>query len=105
VSEPQRAATVLAAAVLAHPGVARLDGGPFGTIASYLPGRRIDGIRIGVGDEPVELAVVARLDIPLPRLAEELAAIVRGICGPVAVDVTFSDVQLDPAPGAGAAVS
>ena len=63
----------LAAAVRAHPGVARLDGGPFGTVASFLPGRRrVDGVRIGVGDEPVELAVVARSGMPLPQLADEL---------------------------------
>ena len=86
----------LAAAVRAHPAVARLDGGPFGTVASFLPGRRrIDGVRIGIGAEPVELSVVARWGTPLPRLGAELGAIVRGLCGPVAVDVTFSDVVLD----------
>ena len=90
----------LAAAVLAHPGVARLDGGPFGTVASFLPGRRVDGVRIGVGDEPVELAVVARLGTPLPQLAAELGAIVHRVCGPVAIEVTFSDVEV----GAGSAV-
>jgi hypothetical protein len=96
-------AAELAAAVRAHPGVARLDGGPFGTVASFLPGRRrIDGVRIGVGDEPVELAVVARPGLPLPRLGAELGAIVRRLCGPVAVDVTISDVELGPATGTGA---
>ena len=84
----------LAAAVLAHPGVARLDGGPFGTVASFLPGRRVDGVRIGIGDEPVELAVVARLGTPLPQLAAELGAIVHRVCGPVAIEVTFSDVEV-----------
>lgn len=85
----------LAAAVLAHPGVARLDGGPFGTVASFLPGRRrIVGVRIGTGDEPVELAVVARFGIPLPRLADELGAVVRALLGPVGVEVRFSDVDI-----------
>jgi hypothetical protein len=82
----------VAAAVLAHPAVARLDGGPFGTIASLLPGRRVEGVRIGEGDEPVEIAVVARLGTPLPALADELGALVRAVLGPVAVDVTISDV-------------
>ncbi len=83
----------VAAAVLAHPAVARLDGGPFGTVASLLPGRRrVEGVRIGVGDEPVQIAVVARLGTPLPRLADELGAAVRALLGPVAVDVTISDV-------------
>jgi hypothetical protein len=78
--------------VRAHPGVARLDAGPFGTVASLLPGRRVAGVRIGAGDEPVELAVVARYGTPLPRLAAELGGVVRGMLGPVGVDVTFSDV-------------
>jgi hypothetical protein len=89
---PDRAVE-LADAVLAHPGVARLDGGPFGTVASHLPGRRrVVGVRIGVGDEPVELAVVARFGTPLPQLADELGALVRGLLGRVGVEVTFSDV-------------
>lgn len=86
----------IAAAVLAHPAVARLDGGPFGTVASHLPGRRrVLGVRVGVGDEPVEIAVVALLGTPLPRLADELGAIVRVLLGPVEVEVTVSDVT-DP---------
>lgn len=82
----------IAAAVLAHPGVARLDGGPFGTIASHLPGRRLAGVLVGEGDEPVRVAVVARFGRPLPALADELGAAVRAVLGPVAVDVTFSDI-------------
>ena len=90
-------ATELAVQVSAHPDVVRLDGGPFGTVASHLPGRhRVLGVRIGVGDEPVELAVVARFGVSLPGLAEEIGAVVRGLLGPVAVEVTFSDVA-DPA--------
>jgi hypothetical protein len=57
------------------------------------------GVRIGVGDEPVELAVVVRLGTPLPQLAEELAGLVRGLLGPVPVEVTFADVVSEPAPG------
>ena len=92
-ADPDARAAAVAAAVLAHPAVARLDGGPFGTIASHLPGRRrILGVRIGIGDEPVEVAVVARMGTVLPRLAEELSALVRGVLGSVLVEVTVSDV-------------
>jgi hypothetical protein len=88
-----RTVDAVAAAVLGHRGIARLDGGPFGTVASHLPGRRrVLGVRIGTGDEPVQIAVVARLGVPLPQLAEEVGAAVRGVLGPVAVEVTFSDV-------------
>ena len=58
-----------------------------------------NGVRIGIGDEPVELAVVARLGTPLPQLAAELGAIVHRVCGPVAIEVIFSDVEV----GAGSA--
>lgn len=99
--DPSSRASALAGALAAHPGVAKLDGGPFGTVTSHLPGRRrVLGVRIGVGDEPVEIAVVARLGMPLPQLAEELGAVVRGLLGPVAVEVTFSDVVPAVEPGA-----
>lgn len=89
---PGRAARV-AAAVLAHPDVVRLDGGPFGTVASHLPGRRrILGVRIGVDDEPAEIAVVARIGVVLPGFADELGAVVRGVLGAVPVEVTVSDL-------------
>jgi len=98
---PPGTADSVAAAVLAHPAVARLDGGPFGTVASYLPGRRrVVGVRLPQEDgAAAEIAVVARLGTPLPRLAGELAAAVRTVLGPVPVDVTVSDV----APGVVAA--
>lgn len=86
-------ASAVASAVAAHPGVAALDGGPWGTVASHLPGRaRVVGVRLGVGAEPAEIAVVARLGVPLPQLADELADAVRGVLGPVPVEVTVSDV-------------
>lgn len=88
---------VVAEAVLAHPSVLGLDGGPFGVIASHLPGRHLPGVRIGVGDEPTEVAVVVALGVPFGRLADEIAERVRAVLGPVPVDVTFSDVGA-PAP-------
>lgn len=90
----------VAAAVLAHPGVARLDGGPFGTVASYLPGRRrVVGVALGTSDEPVRVAVVARLGTPLPALANEIGAAVRAVLGAVDVEVTVSDVvPAEPVP-------
>lgn len=86
----------MADAVLAHPSVLALDGGPFGVIASHLPGRRLPGVRIGVGHEPTEVAVVVALGVPFDRLADEIAELVRAVLGPVPVDVTFSDVGAAP---------
>ncbi len=87
-------AEAVAAAVLAHPGVAALSGGPFGTVASYLPRRRVIGVRLPLeATDPVEIAVVARMGVPLPRLADELGAAVVAVVGPVAVDVTVTDLE------------
>lgn len=86
----------VADAVLAHPSVLRLDGGPFGAVASHLPGRRLPGVRIGTGAEPTEVAVVVGLGVPFSRLADEIAGRVRSVLGPVPVEVTFSDVGPGP---------
>jgi hypothetical protein len=89
----------VAAAVLAHPAVLRLDGGAWGTVASYLPGRRLLGVRVGEPGEPVEIAVVVRFGTPLPELAEELAGVVRERIGAaVPVEVLFADVDMDTVP-------
>ena len=92
----QRAEQV-AAAVLAHPAVARLHAGPYGTIASYLPGRRVDGVRIAEDGSSVELAVVVELTAvgpgrSIPAVAEQLRAAVRELTGDVRVDVLIVDL-------------
>ncbi|GAA1386106.1 hypothetical protein GCM10009613_19550 [Pseudonocardia kongjuensis] len=81
----------VAAAVLAHPAVLRLDGGPFGTVASYLPGLRVYGVRLG---DPVEIAVVVALGRPFGEIADEVAARVRAVLGDetLEVEVTVADV-------------
>jgi hypothetical protein len=85
---------VLAAAVTAHPSVVRLDGGPFGAVATYLPGRRrLVGVRVGEPGEPVEIAVVVRAGTPIPQAVAELRATVAAL-RPGPVDVTVSDIAL-----------
>ena len=80
----------ISAAVLAHPDVVRLDGGPFGTIATPLPGRRVDGVLVGSG---VEVSVVLGDGRPLPEVTAELRAIVHALTGPTAVDIHVSGVE------------
>lgn len=90
-------AEAVADAVLAHPAVVRLSGGAFGTVASYLPGRRVVGVRLPLVDsEPVEIAVVARMGTVLPLLAAELCDAVAAVTGPAVVDVTVTDVEAVP---------
>ncbi len=90
-----RVAEAIAAAARAHPAVADLDGGPFGVIASYFPGHRVVGVRIGEPGEPVEVSVVARLGTPLPLLAAELRGMITAVTGPRAIDLTINDVITD----------
>lgn len=93
--EPQEVATAIAAAVLADPSVVRLDAGPFGTVTTSGPGRRIRGVAVPGPGEAVEIAVIARLSEPLDRTCARLRTLVRAVAGPVAVDVTVVDINLD----------
>jgi hypothetical protein len=93
-AEPTALAERVAAVVTAHPAVAGLHGGLFGAVATYLPGRRLTGVRIGDGAEPVELGVVLYLDHPFPDVVRNLRREVSGICGGAAVDITVADVAL-----------
>jgi hypothetical protein len=92
VPDPVVLAERVAAAVTAHPAVAGLHGGPFGAVATYLPGRRLVGVRIGEGDEPVEVAVVLRADRPIPDVVPALRREVSTLCGGAAVDITVADI-------------
>jgi hypothetical protein len=92
--DPVALAERVAAAVTAHPAVAGLHGGLYGAVATYLPGRKLVGVRIGEGDEPVEVAVVLRADRPIPDVVRALRREVSGLCGGAAVDITVADIVL-----------
>ncbi|CAM01179.1 hypothetical protein A8924_2266 [Saccharopolyspora erythraea NRRL 2338] len=83
----------VAAAVLAHPSVLRLDGGEYGVVATHLPGRRVTGVRSRDDGTPAEVAVVLRLDRPLPEIIAELRAEITRVAGRGPVDITVSDVE------------
>ncbi|WP_086825602.1 hypothetical protein [Allokutzneria sp. NRRL B-24872] len=87
-------ADAIAETVLAHPAVHRLDPGQFGALASYLPGRRVEGVRAAGPGEPVEIGVVLTLGGSLPEVVDDLRARVRLVTGDVRVDVTVTDVVL-----------
>lgn len=92
----------VAAAVSACPGVAGLHGGTYGDLATYLPGRRVVGVRLGAHPEPVRVGVVLRLDRPIPERVEQIRALVSDLCDGAPVDVTVGDVldAEDAGPGA-----
>ena len=79
--------------VLAHPSVARLHGGRFGEIASYLPGDRVVGVRLPE-DAPAEIGVALRMDRPLRETAEELRAQLGELLGGP-VNIVVADVVAD----------
>ncbi|MEJ2886887.1 hypothetical protein [Actinomycetospora aeridis] len=84
----------IAEALLAHPAVAALSGGPFGTLATYLPGRRLPGIVLGDGGEPDRIAVVLYYGAPVGATSDELRRIVAAASGNRRVDVTVADVEM-----------
>ncbi len=86
-------ADVIAQRVLDHPAVARLHGGPFGTVASYLPGRRVVGVRVNETDGSVDLSVVLWVGVPLQQAVADLRQVVGEVAGPVTVNVTVADLH------------
>lgn len=90
-------AEVLAAVVQAVPGVVRLDGGPLGEIGTYLPGRRVPGIRRTADGTDVHLVVDQTAD--LRAVAERVHREVAGIVpGPVHVYIDDVAPAASPAP-------
>jgi hypothetical protein len=74
------------------PSVARLATGLLPEVATYLPGRRIPGVR--VADGRIEVHVVARWNVPVPELAAEVRRALRPLAGDMAVDVHVDDVEI-----------
>ncbi|WP_425953467.1 hypothetical protein [Xylanimonas sp. McL0601] len=68
-------------------------------VATYLPGRRVDGVRLTEGR--VLVAVVTRYPVPLPQVAAEIRTAVAAIVAGRPVDVHFADIDVSasPAPG------
>ncbi len=96
--DPALLAELVADAVTAHPSVVRLDGGAFGAVATFLPTRRLVGVHVGRPGERVEVAVVLRLDRPIPDVVASLRTSVQALCAGVPVDVTVADVQVPGEP-------
>lgn len=83
------------AATLAVPGVAGMHSGPFGEVATYLPGHRIGGVRLT--PEVTEVHVVLQWGAAI----QPTAAAIRRAVGPLVntpVAVTIEDVRVDTGP-------
>jgi uncharacterized alkaline shock family protein YloU len=79
----------VAAVVRAVPGVVGLHGGVFGEVATYLPGRRVSGIRITA--ERAEVHLTLAWGEPVRPTAELVRDLVADLTG-VPVFVTVEDV-------------
>ena len=90
----------VAAAVRGCPGVSGLDGGPFSGVASYLPGRKVEGIVVRDGRMTVQIR--SRWAVPAPELAAVITAMLAPLTGNRPVDVVIADIDDPPrvpAPG------
>jgi hypothetical protein len=85
----------VAAAVAGCTGVSGLDGGQFGEVASYLPGRIVPGVV--VGDGRVRVQVRSRWGVPAPDLAALISAVLAPLTGHRPVDVVIADIDDPPA--------
>ena len=72
--------------------VARLSAGLVGEVATYLPGRRVEGVRLA--EDQIEVHVVARWGARVPDLAAEVRAAVGPVADGLPVDVYVDDVDV-----------
>ncbi|MEO8850811.1 MAG: hypothetical protein ABI360_03675 [Allobranchiibius sp.] len=79
----------IATAILAIPGVHDLHAGTAGQFATYLPGRRVNGVRAIDGGYDVH--IVLAWGHPVSATADAVRAVVQQI-NPGRVDVTIEDV-------------
>jgi len=87
----------IAALVLAVPDVVRLHAGRFGEVATYLPGRRVTGVKLG--DDLIEVHVVVAGQVPVRRTAQLIqAAVATMVATPVHVYVEDVDVDVPGPP-------
>lgn len=80
----------VAMAVLGCPGVAGLDGGEFGEVTTYLPGRTLAGVLVRGGR--VTIGVRAQWT-PAPRLAARIATMLVPLTSSRPVDVVIADIE------------
>lgn len=86
----------VAAAVLACPSVTGLSGGRLGEVATYLPGRRITGVRIA--DDGVAVHLVGRYGPTIGEIAAEVRAAVQAVVGRRPVTVSVDDLDTSGLP-------
>jgi hypothetical protein len=84
----------VAAAVQGCAGVAGLDGGRYGEVATYLPGRTVPGVVIHGGRLLVQ--VRSRWGVAAPQLAALITSVLVPLTGRRPVDVVIADIDDPP---------
>jgi hypothetical protein len=85
----------IAAIVRGCAGVSALDGGRFGEVASYLPGRTVPGV--AVDDSRIRVQVRSKWGVPATDVAATITAALAPLAGPRPVDVAIADIDDPPA--------
>ncbi|GLW98683.1 hypothetical protein [Microtetraspora sp. NBRC 16547] len=80
----------IAERVTSCPDVAGLSAGPFGAIATYLPGESVPGISLR--GEEIEVHVIVRYGRPMPEIAAEIRDAIGDLARGRRVDITIDDV-------------
>lgn len=93
----------VATAVLACPHVASLSAGTVEEIATYLPGRRVQGIR--ADEQSLEIHVVARWGTPLPEVGAEVRRAVGALAGGRSITVAIEDLEMPGGAASGEAAT
>jgi hypothetical protein len=86
----------VAALVRGCDGVSGLDGGPYQEVATYLPGRTIEGVSVSGGR--VQVQVRSRWGVEAPLLAALIKITLAPLVGSRPVDVTIADIDDPPDP-------
>jgi hypothetical protein len=92
-----------AAVVRGCAGVSALDGGPFGEVVSYLPGRTVPGV--AVDDSRIRVQIRSKWGVPAADVAALITAALAPLAGPRRVDVVIADIDDPPAAAAGRAAA
>jgi len=92
-TEHQDDADTVADIAVAVPGVRSLHPGMYGEVATYLPGRRVAGVR--VTDQSIDVHVVVDADAKVRHTAAAVRRAVADAYPTRSVDVTVEDIAQD----------
>lgn len=79
-------------AVARCPAIAGVGSTLPGAVATYLPGRRVLGVR--VNGDLIELEVCTRWGVPATEVAAQVRSALRSLASGRRIDVTFIDIEL-----------